>query len=522
MKKIFILVLLLIFFIYRPAYANGLNISKILIQSRDPNTHKVVIKFDISWNNAWKTKINHDAVWVTFRLHKPASSVLNKKLCQLTEGGLNPAGTAIDAKSGLEIYIPKDRKGIFVRPSQFDFYNSISAKNVQVSLDYASGGFGDLDEVYVSALGIEMVYIPKGSFYAGDYNGSTASLHQGVNDAEPWIILNENPIVVSNVETNGYRYVSNNNGGEFPTGATFTIPAVFPKGYSPYYAMKYEVTEGEWVEFINSLPSAEARAHHDLTDGLHKNSDSVKFRNTISCNGSPLVCSTDRPSRGLNFLTWMDLLAFLDWAALRPMTELEYEKMSRGSLISVPGEFAWGSTEINPVTVISGNKEDGTEGVLDAGASAHFDNKTLSGGDSSAGGEFSQGPLRMGILATSSSNRVTAGAGYYGALDLSGNVKEHVVTIGNTPGLVFAGSQGDGILTTLEGSEGNANQPDWPGLDVNPDKGIVDAQGSGFKGGGWDDPSPSLRISDRNEAAKGSSAALPDAGGRGVRTYDGN
>jgi hypothetical protein len=110
--------------------------------------------------------------------------------------------------------------------------------------------------------------------------------------------------------------------------------------------MKYELNEGQWVGFVNSLPLAAARINRDLTDSSHKNSDTVQYRNTISCSGSLLVCTTGKPDRAVGYLTWMDLAAFLDWSALRPMSELEYEKTARGSILPVAGEFAWGTTTI--------------------------------------------------------------------------------------------------------------------------------------------------------------------------------
>ena len=38
---------------------------------------------------------------------------------------------------------------------------------------------------------------------------------------------------------------------------------------------------------------------------------------------------TDGQDRACNFLNWNDLAAYLQWAALRPMTELEFEKICR-------------------------------------------------------------------------------------------------------------------------------------------------------------------------------------------------
>ena len=107
-------------------------------------------------------------------------------------------------------------------------------------------------------------------------------------------------------------------------------------------------------------------------------------------------------------------------------------------------------------------------------------------------------------------------------MDLGGNLKERVVTIGNSIGLLFTGTQGNGVLNTTTGFEGNANINGWPGMDAQPLNGVTGAMGSGFRGGSWADSANYLRISDRTEAALTSTAALSTFGGRGVRTYDGS
>jgi hypothetical protein len=210
----------------------------------------------------------------------------------------------------------------------------------------------------------------------------------------------------------------------------------------------------------------------------------------------------------------------LDWAALRPMTELEFEKLSRGPGLPLKGEYAWGSTDITPATNISG-PEDGTETITDPNANANYGNTTLNGGDSSQGPQSQIGPLRVGIFASTSTNRITAGATYYGVLDISGNLKERVVTIGNASGLAFDGQNGNGLLTSAVGFEGNANMAHWPGLDGTAGNGVTGAAGSGFRGGSWSDSSGLLNVSDRSEAALTSTQATGSFGGRGVRTYDG-
>lgn len=502
------------------AHANNLSISNVTLGKRDPAAKTVVIGFQMSWENSWRNKINHDAAWLTLRLHNTAASPAEKKLCRLTAAGVNPSGSSTGTGSNLEFYVPADKAGVFVRRSANGNVGPVSMLNAQLTIDYASCGFSDADQVAASIFGLEMVYIPQGAFKAGDFNGSTASLNRGSADSSPWPITSENSISVANTSGGGFRYVSAGNAGEYATGAAFTIPQTFPKGYQPFYAMKYELNEGQWVEFLNALPTA-SRARFDVTDNAHKNSDSVVTRNTIACSGVPLACTTQRPARSASFLTWNDLAAFLDWAALRPLTELEFEKMSRGPLMPVSGEYVWGSTDATAADALS-TPEDGAETVSTNGANAAYGSTTLSGGDASSGPEYQTGALRNGIFATANSTRVSAGAAYYGVLDLAGNVKERVVTIGNAEGLSFTGAHGDGELSADAGYEGNANSTAWPGSDTVASRGVTGAAGTGFKGGSWEDSADYLRTSDRTEAALTTTISTGAMGGRGVRTYDGN
>ncbi|HLF17266.1 MAG TPA: SUMF1/EgtB/PvdO family nonheme iron enzyme [Candidatus Omnitrophota bacterium] len=452
------------------------------------------------------------------RLHDAGATPSHKKLCDLTTSGINPSGTSAGSDAALEIDVPADKKGAFLRQADYGVRPSVATTNVQLTVDYSSCGFSPSDNAYATVFGLEMVFIPEGFFYAGDFDGSSASLDQGSSDADPWYVAGEGAISVTNAASNGYRYVSAGQAGEDATGAVFTIPAAFPKGYESFYMMKYELNEGQWVEFFNSLPSA-SRANRDLTNASHKNSDLVIKRNTISCSGSPLTCSTSRPYRPVSYLTWMDLAAFLDWAALRPMSELEFEKASRGPVLPISGEFVWATTGITAASAISSGAEDGAESVTTSSANASLNNTTLSGGDTGNGSEYTQGPLRNGIFATSSSVRESAGASYYGVMELSGNLRERVATIGNASGRSFLAAQGDGVLSADSGFEGNATNADWAGIDGVPSRGVTGAAGSGFRGGGWDESSLRLRISDRNDAANVSASAFNNSGGRGVRTH---
>lgn len=500
--------------------ANNLAVSNVRLGTRDLNAKTISVLFDISWENSWRNKINHDAVWVTARIQDTESTSNEMHLCRLSVAGLNPAGTSAGINSGLEVYVPQDKVGAFIRRAANHDMGNVSAQSLMFTLNYESCGLSENAKVEAMLFGLEMVYVPEGAFYAGDFATSSASFRRGSADNQPWYINGESEVNVTASASNGFYYVSAGNTNEFPTGASFIIPAAYPKGFAPFYAMKYEITEGQWAAFVNSLAET-MRSRRDITDNTHKYSDAVVARNTVSCSGSPLICTSQRPSRPVSFLSWKDLCAFLDWAGLRPMSELEYEKLARGPFVPLQGDFAWGSASAIAAEALAGTTEDGQETVTTLKANARFGNALLTGGDAANGAEYRSGPLRGGVFATSTSDRNASGAGYYGAMELSGNLKEWVVTVGNSGGLAFNGGHGDGQLTLTSGFEGNANVPGWPGTDVDISKGVTGSLGAGFRGGSWSDVTDRLRVSDRQEAANSVEDALATYGGRGVRTFEG-
>jgi formylglycine-generating enzyme required for sulfatase activity len=499
--------------------ANDLKVTNVRLGPRDTSAKTLSVLFDISWQNSWRNKINHDAAWVTVRLADVNAASLEKKLCSLSVSGSDPAGTAYGSGNDLEVYVPSDKIGAFIRRSVNHPTEDISTAGAMLTINYEACGLSEASQVTATVIALEMVFIPEGSFFAGDHAASAAVFQRGAADNAPWPITSESAINVTATTGNGYYYVSAGNPGEMSSGSSFAVPAVFPKGFNGFYMMKYELTEGEWVEFVNSLPAL-ARPHRDVTDIAHKNSDAVTVRNTILCSGSPLLCASERPFRAMSYLSWPDLAAFLDWAGLRPMTELEFEKSARGPFVPVNGEYAWGTTRITAAAAISGSSEDGTELVTTSNANVHHNNILLSGGDSVNGPEYQQGPLRAGIFATDLSGREASGAGNYGAMDLSGNVKEWVISVGNSAGLGYAGAHGDGYLTSASGFEGNADASGWPGMGADAARGVLTAAGVGFRGGSWMDPSVRLSISDRMEAASAISDAASTYGGRGVRSAE--
>ena len=522
MAKILSGVLFIVLFILGAAFsakANDLDISKFEVYQINATSHTMTFTCDVSWENSWRTTTNYDAVWVFVKYSTDAG--VTWKHASMSAVGTNPVGFSVPYH--FETVVPSDAKGFFLERTDINAGN-VSIPGVRFVWDYGQDGLSDNEALAANTIskvfGIEMAYVPDGSFYAGDGNSSSDfRFKQGSADTDPWYVQREDSITTSNAANDSYYYQSSGAAGESSTGSVFTLSNSFPKGYKAFYTMKYGLTEGQWVSFFNTLSTA-AKVNRDITSSAvgGKNSDGVVNRNTIFWDSSnPLSkAATSRPYRPMSYISWPDVLAYADWAALRPITELEFEKAARGKdVVPLADELAWGKTTYNDAQageILPDADEDGTEQISDASANLNRNSLGWTSGDGRAGGSAAgqAGPLRAGIFATDSTSRATSGAGYYGSMELSGNLSEMVVTVGNSQGRQFLGSNGDGMLTTASGYEGNATNIDWPGINsTDSSRGVTNTAGSGYRGGDFN----SSNIRYFQVSARALAATDPDSAG---------
>ena len=457
----------------------------------------MALKFDISWNYSWRRSTppaNWDAMWVFAKFRKNLGEWQHMTFTDT--GHTAPAGStvAIGRRDPTSDYNLSTNRGVgaFIYKSSAGF-GSNNFEDVKLVWPYTQDGVQQGDRIDLQLHAIHMVYIPSENFSVGDTNTSTNSFRQQ---------LSNNPVEIS-IENEILTVYEGPN--ENPTA--HTVPAAFPKGHNDFYIMRHELNQEQWRNFFNTLPTnGSYRTNRDITSSTGKNSDGVVVRNNISWDSSNSANSATTPDRDspnqvtycnvpMNYLSWEDLTAYLDWTGLRPMTELEFEKAARGPISPVSGEYAWGAASgTNASGVTNGGR------VSEVPAS-DGDNVNWSGGVA--------GPLRNGSFASRNyglASRASAGGSYYGALELSGNLWERVVTVGNADGRVFTGAHGDGALD----SDGRANVSNWPAP--------ITAAGSGLRGGSWSAASTAARVSDRSSAANAYTARNSDYGGRGVRT----
>ena len=405
--------------------------------------------------------------------------------------------------SGSTITTPSDGVGVFMYRSA-DGSGSVDWDQVQLRWNYGSDGVANNDVVDVQVFAIEMVYVPQGSFLLGGGSGTeVGKLHQYTTPfitQIPWQVNSEAAIMVGNSPGNLWYFSPPTHDSGDQLGP---IPAQFPKGYDAFYCMKYEVSQSQWISFFNHLDITQ-QTNNDITDLDHRGPNPID-RNNIEWENTG-GAYTITPYVPMTFPLWGEVMAYCDWAGLRPMTEFEFVKACRGNKAVVPEGYAWGTADIieTSFTYDLLNKNAANELLVNhipGIGNANWIHSSI----------FEDGPYRCGIFAASAEivNRESVGATYYGIMEMSGNVSEMCVTIGHPSGRAFKGVHGDGEIS----SAGEADVATWPLVGANPN-----GEGGGLFGGSWFSQPECLWVNDRRSATIGDVGYFNDVGFRCVRT----
>lgn len=405
---------------------------------------------------------------------------------------------------------------------------------------------GKAAKAIVRVLGIEMVYIPKGKFYVGsgltsvnpgdDSSNENNSFYtcepRGSGIIDRYLVKDENIICIGGTRSIDISPLTCSTKdailqSSVTCGASGTcnlcskasmtpsnsgtygkyLDANYPKGYKAFYMMKYEISQNQFRDFFNMLTRTQQDGIGNVATyntGLYilTGQATVKYRNSLKAfneviTGEPVIAdfdlkieSTDVKNQAndgqyiaQNFLMWTDLTKFADWAGLRPMSELEFEKAARGgsrgnSVSEMPpdsssggGNYVFGTATFDPNTITLQANTDGTKSETHAqslSSSTGFINYNNQISGSILGGK---GPLRVGYSAARASgstfDRANSGGSYYGVMDLSGNVTEMTTPVMPNKQLTFSrDSHGDGDISAQPG--------DW----------VVEAD-AGSRGGSW-------------------------------------
>ena len=459
MKKI--LTIFIAGLISHSTFANDVLVSTVSLVGQTTtgalNTHFTNVQFSINWKNSWRTSTNesnYDGCWLFVKYRKQSTSVWLHATLNTT-GQTAPVGSTVQPSlDGKGAWIYRTANGI----------GDVTYNAAQLRWNYGADGVLDNENVEIQVYAVEMVYCPTSAYNLGNSSVETGKFRDGLIDT--WFPVSSEAAITCGVLAGNLNAASN-------FLASGTIPAAFPKGFAAFWTMKYEFSEQQYVDFLNTLDQTNATAKNNIgATGL--------VPNMVALN----------PERAARNFNPANVFAWLDWAAMRPMTELEYEKATRGgNNTPSPLEYAWGNTTIAQVATPTAQ---GTATETWASGNAAFNGPT--------------GVIRCGALATATSTRTSSGATFYGIMEMSGNTAEFTVYAGNVQGRTYTGLHGDGNLTATA----EANTANWPSTANN--------SSVTSRGGGTSSVTSLLQTCDRSQGAIDFNSGLVVYGGRGVRT----
>ena len=364
MKIINILIIPLVFFA-SPVIANNIQVTNTTLVSQNTVEESVIVQFDIEWENSWRLAggpANWDAAWIFIKYRVGAGPWTHALLhntghetCEgmTTSNGLLQPGIAYNPSTNPAM-------GVFLYRSEPGVGN-IECQQVRLRWNYGENLLNDNTTVDIKVFAIEHVYVPPGSYSVGSGGTENGALYTYPNLTTPYLITSEAAITVG--VTNGNMHYQSNFG--FSGDQTGPIPGAYPKGTNGYYVMKYEISQQGYIEFLNTLTRQQqqtrVRTNISSTNITNRfvmtNTTTPSWRNGVSCRStipaSPASVEffsnldnntvengpTDGQNIVCNYVVWMDLIAYLDWAALRLISELEIEKCMRGPVIPVANEY---------------------------------------------------------------------------------------------------------------------------------------------------------------------------------------
>ncbi|PCJ83775.1 MAG: hypothetical protein COA57_10595 [Flavobacteriales bacterium] len=452
------------------------------------NPSGTTITFDITWDNSWRVSTgpsNYDGAWVFVKYQVVPVAATN---CQSdlvwTHADITTAGSSVTVGALLTMTTVSDAKGVFLHRSANGTGN-ITTHQITLVLNIPAGTYN------YDVFAIEMVNIPTANFELGD-GISTYTFNSITIDASTAALTT----------------------GVIGGGIVATIPATYPNGYTTFWTMKYEMSQKQYVDFLNTLTydqqatrtivapntaptTSGVCAMHTTCDnrsgikliqaGTGSSIPAVYGNDLITAPADAFNSAFDGQTIAMNYLSWDDLMSFLDWAALRPMTNFEYEKITRGTLSRLGDEYVWGTINVTQALSTS---------LTNGGQTSEVSTATGNGLVAYNAASTSS-PLRTGFAATGATSRETAGAAHFGVMDMAGNVWEMVLGgINPSSGgyLVTYSDLGDGALD----ASGNFNTANWPLT--------YTWYGSRYvwhfevRGGDFSSTSTELRISDRSQA----------------------
>jgi len=361
--------------------------------------------------------------------------------------------------AGATLAAATDNKGVYLNHT---IVSSYWTAGTTVTWDFGADGV-DGKNAIVQVFAISMVKVPTGNFI---YNAASfgGSANKNYGNGSQATVTDAGPITDTGTGTNN-----------LPTDA---LPG-WPNGYNSFYIGRYEITQGQYADFLNTVPSAQAAAnlYYATVANGHNMTNTGTYPNKY--------VAVD-PNAAKNYLSFDDGWRYLSWAGLRPPTEMEFEKAAR-DLSPDAGHldariYPWGSTPPDVVTYTPPS-----EGGTCIKKFLNYKNTTGCTKVLDVGRYMSGDVYRT---------PEETGASPWGIADLVGNVWELIIN----SSWATVPQNGNGT-PTLPGT--------WP---------APGATTAGIRGGSWLLNAAYAHVSDRNDASWAITGRYSDTGARPART----
>ena len=402
-------------FIAGISFANNVLVQNVTTTGNNATNKTIQVQFDLSWDNSWRDAINWDAAWVFIKFNN-ASGVWQ-------HAQLNTTGFANGSGTTNTVQVTSDKIGAWVYRSE-QGSGTFNNTTMQLQWNYGLSGLSSVTGLEVRLFAVEMVYVPQGDFNcAGDCDRGGENVPGFRHSVEYWpgsadrtdgefyapgrnfpvINTKLSPTLTYNDGTTASLRIKGDTGLDTDNNGTIDNTS-YPIGYRHFYCYKYEMTEQQYADFLNTLTETQITTLGVAGTGI-----------TLS-NGQYF---SSTPNKACGNATAARLFAYADWSGVRPMSFLEFNKASYGPLQPVNlSSYPAGSGF--PDSFWSQSPETSWQVI---GATAH----------------------NAGLFANSTTTRTQAGASYYGILELTGSATEPLVKLNYTS---FTNANGNGVLSS--------------------------------------------------------------------------